>query len=63
MDLLTQLSVRFTDESRNDDYEEDPNDSGGIGYNPVNNPHHNLPGIICCPCCSSLVLQQMRVKR
>ena len=44
MDLLTQLSVRFTDESRNDDYEEDPNDSGGIGYNPVNNPHHTLPG-------------------
>ena len=44
MDLLTQLSVRFTDESRNDDYEEDPNDSGGIGYNPVNNPQHNLPG-------------------
>lgn len=28
MDLLTHLSVRYTDESRDDEDEEDPSDSG-----------------------------------
>ena len=63
MDLLTQLSIRFTDESRNNDYEEDPNDSGDIEYSPDTMLTIISQGIIWCPCCSNQVLPHRRVKR
>ena len=51
MDLLTQLSVRFTDDNRVKDEEEDQSDSGEPLdiFNAIDDDHIKV--IILCPCC------------
>ena len=44
MDFLTQLSVRYTDESRNDEDEEDPGDSGETEDTLDNHPNNVITG-------------------
>ena len=44
MDFLTQLSVRYTDESRNGEDEEDPGDSGETEDNLDNHPNYVITG-------------------
>ena len=44
MDFLTQLSVRYMDDSRNGEDEEDPDDSGDNEDNLDNHPDHVITG-------------------